>query len=362
MLDEIFIGDRLQIAREFRGLTQGQLGCEVGASTTLISFCEAGKKSAPSPDLVQAFGEVLGFRIEYFYLPAGDVFRDTECHFRHRRSTPEKLKAQVRARATLLGFVLSKLRTIFHFPKLDLPSITAHTHDEIEAAAADSRAHWGLDTEAPIHQVGRVLERAGVFIVANVVDSAKVDAFSRSGDTSVIFLNQFIQSTSRWIFDIAHECGHLVLHSGIPTGSSETEAAADRYASAFLLPGRAFSREFSERYFSWEHVFHLKRRWRVSAAAIVRRAFDLGLIGAADYRKAYKHMAWKSWRTAGEPFEPELQEPELLTGALNALGSSVTTTAGDLCRALQFRPETFHEVTGMHVPLENSRPLLIARS
>ena len=35
----------------------------------------------------------------------------------------------------------------------------------------------------------------------------------------------------------------------------------------------------------------MKKRWRVSAAAIVRRAFDLKMIDAADYQRAYKFMS-----------------------------------------------------------------------
>ena len=65
--------------------------------------------------------------------------------------------------------------------------------------------------------------------------SDKIDAFSRLGAVSVIVLNTARKSTSRWIFDIAHELGHFVLHSlGIPT--KEKEDQADYFAGAFLLP------------------------------------------------------------------------------------------------------------------------------
>jgi Zn-dependent peptidase ImmA (M78 family) len=72
----------------------------------------------------------------------------------------------------------------------------------------------------------------------------------------------------------------------------------------------------------------------VSAAAIVRRAYDLGLIGAVEYRKAYKYMAWKNWPTTGEPEEPTIQEPELLGSALQSLGTKVELTLEDLRKEL----------------------------
>src|ERR1039458_2305214 len=90
MPTEAFFGERLQLAREFRSMTQKQLGDEVAASTALISLCETGKKKDPAADLVEACGSVLGFEPAFFYGTVHDVFRENECSFRHRRSAPER--------------------------------------------------------------------------------------------------------------------------------------------------------------------------------------------------------------------------------------------------------------------------------
>ena len=356
---EVFYGERLQLAREFQSLTQKALGLEVTASHGLISQYENGQKKTPPSDLVEAFGSVLGFTREFFYRPLDDVFRENECNFRHRRTAPRRLKTQVRAHGTLLGMVIHHLRTQFRFPQLNVPEVRAITDEEIEAAAEKSRNHWNLNIEAPLLHAGRVLENAGVLIFSQLLHSAKIDAFSRQGPTTVIFLNKEIPSTSRWIFDIGHECGHLVMHSGTQTGSVETEQAADRFAGAFLLPHRAFAREFRSARFSWGHVFELKQHWRVSAAAIVRRAYQLGLIGAVDYRRAFQYMSFKGWRTKGEPYEPTFQEPELLSGALERLGSDVDLTIDQLCRDLNFRPKIFQDVTGVAVPVKPQKPIAV---
>ncbi len=347
--NEVFWGERLQLAREFRGLTQTDLGNQVAASCSLISLCENGKKRDPAPDLVEACGAVLGFDPTFFYGPVEDAFREDECSFRHRRTTPERVKTQIRAHATLIGIVIRRLRSLFKFPELDLPKLSASTGNELEMAAEHCREHWQLGLETPITQIGRVLERAGVVIVRHLVQSKKVDAFSRYGKTTVIFLNQATPSTSRWNFDIAHECGHLVVHQGVPTGSEETEEAANRFASAFLMPRKAFAREFGMAPFSWKHIFELKRRWHTSAAAIVRRCYDLGLIGAVAYRQSFKYMSAKGW-TKGEPYEPSFQQPELLSTALSGLGKRVDLTLEQLCKELRFTPETFKEITGTTVP------------
>lgn len=345
---EIFRGERLLLAREFWGLTQKELGKRVAASGAFISHCENGKK-VPTQEFAKACAEELKFDLSFFYKKIDDPFSEKECSFRHRRSTPEKTKAQIRAHATLIGMVIERLRASFRFPAIDIPKIPISSFEDIEDTAARVRLHWGLGNDAPIWQVGRAMERAGVIIVRHFVKTSKVDAFSREGKTSLIFLNEEISSTSRWNFDIAHECGHLVMHSGIETGDVETEAQADRFASAFLMPRKAFEREFRLSPFSWSHVFDLKRRWHTSAAAIVRRAYDLDLIGAAEYRRHYQYMSYKGW-TKGEPVEPEFQNPEVLETAFDALGKEVELTLEELCSDLGFTEETFWRVTGKEIP------------
>jgi transcriptional regulator with XRE-family HTH domain len=172
-----FDGQRLQLAREFCDLTQKQLGEKVAASHALVSLCESGKRTEPATDLVEAFGTVLGFETDFFYQPTGEIFREGECSFRHRRSTPERLKTKIRAHASLLGMVLERLRAYLKFPALNIPRISASTDEEIEKAAEQTRLHWALGTEAPISEIGRVTEHAGVFLVSHLAESSQVDAF-----------------------------------------------------------------------------------------------------------------------------------------------------------------------------------------
>ena len=327
-----FWGERLQLVREFRTYTQKEMGDLLGVSHSLISDYEKGKRF-PSADLLNTMSAKTGFLPDFFLRRIEDPFLESQCSFRHRRNTAGRLKDQVRAQATLLGIIVSSFKSMMRFPEFDVPSITASTFTELEAAAEQCRVHWGLDTDAPILQVGRVLERAGVVIVPSTVDTTKIDAFSRRGKNSMIFLNRGAGTRpSRWNFDLAHECAHLVAHRDIPTGSLETEQAADQFASAFLLPARSFGREFRTRRFEWRHIFELKQRWQVSAAAIVRRARD---------------MSFKKWRTKGEPYEPTFQEPELFLGAINALLKSKKKTLAELCAEVGFSQTVFNEITGI---------------
>jgi Zn-dependent peptidase ImmA (M78 family) len=216
------------------------------------------------------------------------------------------MKAQIRAHATLIGVVISVVRSTNLIPPINLPKTTVSTLAEIEVAAEQCRKHWKLGVDGPIREIREVLENAGVVVVNHLVKSQKVDTFSRySASVAVIFPDQEIQSSSRWNFEIAHELGHLVMRRGVRTGSRETEEAANAFASAFMMPREAFAREFRELPFSWPHIFELKKRWHTSAAAALSRAYDLKLIEAVEYRKALKHNGalfspWLALRLSGE--------------------------------------------------------------
>lgn len=342
-----FWGERLQLVREFRAYTQKEMGDLLGVSHALISDYEKGKRF-PSADLLNSLSDKTGFVPDFFLRRIEDPFLESQCSFRHRRNTAGRLKDQVRAQATLLGIIVSSFKSWMRFPEFNVPSIPASTMSELEAAAEQCRVHWGLDTDAPILQVGRVLESAGVVIVPSTVDTTKIDAFSRHGKNSMIFLNRGAGTRpSRWNFDLAHECAHLVAHRNLPTGSLETEHAADQFASAFLLPARSFGREFRTRRFEWRHVFELKQRWQVSAAAIVRRARDLHLLDELAYRRAFQYMSFKKWRAKGEPYEPTFQEPELFLGAINALLKSKKKTLAQLCAEIGISQKVFSDITGI---------------
>ena len=344
-----FCGEKLELGRTFRGMTQSALAKEVSASNALISYYENGKQTDPPSDLVEAWGEVLGFEPSFFFEPIQDPFLDEECSFRHRRTAPEHLKRRARAFGTLVGAVVGYLKTRLALPPYNVPTSTRPLPDAIEDAAQACRARWGLGTSTPIAHMGRVLENAGIPVIKTLASTEKVDAFSRRGPTSVVILNTFKDSPSHWIFDMAHELGHFACHVEKLTGTRETEQEADAFASAFLLPARAFSREFLSAPFSWDHMFELKARWQVSLAAMVYRAYSLGLIDALTYRRAFQYLSARKWRRK-EPCEPQPQEPELLRESLASLHQELGEDPLLLCQRLHFKPSTFHDITGIEMP------------
>jgi Zn-dependent peptidase ImmA (M78 family)/transcriptional regulator with XRE-family HTH domain len=349
-----FVGARLRLARRFHGLSQTEVATRVATSSAYLSQLEACEKS-PGDLLVQALADVLMFDVPFFYQPLPDEFADAECNFRRRKTTAVALRRRVLAHGTLLYLVLEYLESVLTFPTPNVPRVTASSIQEIEQAAERCRVHWGLGKDLPLTHIIRVLENAGVIVTKIWANTEKVDAFSRPGRRGIVVLTEDKGSPSRSIFDASHELGHLVMHVGLPADRPELEPEADRFASAFLLPRRQFERQFrlrSQR-LDWAHVFELKRQWRCSAAAIVRRAFDLSLINAAQYRQAHKYLRMKGWHK-GEPAEPQPERPELLDTAFESLAIATREKPFDVARRLYLRPEVMEQVTGL--PVEEPTP------
>jgi Zn-dependent peptidase ImmA (M78 family) len=114
-------------------------------------------------------------------------------------------------------------------------------------------------------------------------DSDSVDAFSVwHNDTPFMFLSPR-KSAERGRMDAAHELGHLTLHAhGIPR-SRQAEFEADAFASAFLMP-MADVLANTPRTKSIQLIHKLKKRWGVSAIALVHRLKVAALITEWQYR------------------------------------------------------------------------------
>ena len=349
-----FVGLRLALARAFQNFTLTQLAETVSVSFGLLGHYEKGLRKKPREDLVAALASALKVQPGFFFEPLHDRWLEKECSFRRRAATSETIKRRARAHGTLIDLVLRELATMARFPKYAVPSIKDRDAVAIEDAANQCRQAWGLGN-GPITHIGRVAERHGVILIQHLRHADKIDAFSRRGTHSIIVLNTSRTSTSRWIFDVAHELGHFVLHEGEETGSKETEAQANLFASALLLPRKAFTHEFLAAPFSWGHIFELKRRWNASASAIVQRAFRLALIDPILYRRCYQYMSVRGWLKR-EPHEPEFVGPEWLTSAFALAKNKFGVVPVDMAKRLCLTVETFTDVTG--IPIERPKPLM----
>lgn len=347
----VFFGTNVRVARIFRELTQEALAEKVAVSEATIWQMERGRQ--PSDSVVKAVALVLGFEPEFFFQPLEEEFTENDCHFRRNLTATERIRKRVLARGTLFAHLVRHLQAKVVLPKYNIPSIPSTSGEdlEIEAIAAECRRHFRLGDDGPISHMGRVLENAGVMVTVLSGDFARVDAFSRrskSGALSFVVLSATKGSSSRSRFDMAHELGHLVMHDDrAALTHKKREEQADKFAAAFLLPRKGFSREFwSGGHLDWMRVFELKARWKTSAQAMIYRGFELGLIDAVEFRRAYKTFSARGWRR-GEPEEPPIEQPELFRTALSTLRERKGIGIPALAHELYWTPKTFADVTGV---------------
>jgi Zn-dependent peptidase ImmA (M78 family)/transcriptional regulator with XRE-family HTH domain len=345
-----FHGERLRLARVALGLTLDQLGERVSATRQFLNQLEQDLKT-PTEEMKAALADALGVAGHFFVLPTAAGIRPEQCHFRKQRTTPVSIISQVLARATLLDGFVSRLDHELDLPPVTFPDITAVSAVEIEEAADSARTYWRLGT-GPISNMVRVVENAGAVVSFFRGVSERVDALSIDCARPMIIRSEAKPAVCRLRFDLAHETGHLIMHRGVQTGDKITEDQANRFASAFLLPRSSFIHEFSRgRFLNWSTIYALKLRWKVSAAAILRRAYDLRVISADQYRTGYIHLS-KTGQKRFERHDDEIpsETPELLPAAMRALETAYPGSVRRLIVESGLGPDMFAHVSGLDLP------------
>lgn len=356
------LGDQLRLARLAQGLSLEAVGEQVGASRQYIQQLETGAK-APSAEMIEALSDVLSVT-RSFLARSGATVAAEQCHFRKQLTTPASVTNQVLARGTMIERLVSAIEDHLELPAVNFPQIPIQSMDDIETAAAAARLHWGLGSAGPITSMMRVVENAGA-VVTNFGDlSERVDALSMDRPRPIIVRSSTKQSLCRQRFDLAHECGHLVMHRAVLTGDRATEDQAHRFAGAFLVPAAAMLREFPRGVrLNWRAIFEMKLRWKVSARALIRRAFDLKILTPAQYRSANIKLVRDGY-TKLEPYDDQLamEEPELLNTALDAVVEAGPAAAWGLAEEVGIGERMFELLTGRTLPpplLDLSDPKIV---
>lgn len=182
--------------------------------------------------------------------------------------------------------------------------------DEAEDAASRLRDQWSLGVD-PIADVTATLEdhQVHVILLATGEGFDGLSLVAREGGEVVAAAVACRSGLpgERQRMNLSHEMGHLVLKM---SRYVDEEKAAFRFAGAFLAPRDALTREVGSRRGSidFREILFLKRRYGMSAQALVRRLFDLGVISEGHYRKWCIEINRRGFRRR-EPEELAAEEP-----------------------------------------------------
>ena len=343
---QLFVRERLTVARELRGLTKQQLADKVGKTPSAITQFEGGQ-ARPDGRTLGMLALALRVSVAFFALPlVGGALSVDDSNFRSLRSARQRERRKALAHGSVIRDFADVLDEMFDLPVETVSKFSAIDYRslDIEERALAVRAEWGLKL-GPILDLVRLLETQGILVSIIPDDSTAVDAFSAwyKGRPMVFLLANKAWTHTR--FDAAHELGHLVLHSDSNPGSADLELEANRFASAFLLPRDTFMRE-CPRKLDWEHFRELKKRWHVSLAALIRRARDLGCISEAGYRRGCIEINKRGWRTS-EPDEPAPEKLTIIPEAVRCLRDEAVSL-DELAAKIGVHANEFNELLGMN--------------
>ena len=330
-------GEMIQLARESRGLTQKNLAQRAGISQGNVSKFERGEL-VPSATQLENLASILDYPLSFF-LRTNSVFGFGISMVFHRRRKSlaaiklRKIQAEVNIRTMEIEKLLAgvEVESKNEFCELDIDEFGG----DAEYVADLVRAKWQLPL-GPVKSVVGAIESAGGLVVKCDFGTQKLDAVSHwgTGLPPIFFVNGSIPA-DRLRFTLAHEIGHIVMHR-IPTSNMEDEA--DRFASSFLLPRNEILPELS--LFSLERAMRLKRVWKVSIAALVLRAYDLGVVPDWKKRKFFMELAAAGYRTR-EPVELEDEEPATVRKLIHTYRNHIGYTTQDLANMLSLKEREF---------------------
>ena len=324
----IFNGNRLGQARTYNGYTIKDLATEIGHPRQTISSYENGKDKNPNPIIVQKISKSLGFPISFFYEQGEDV-KVGSTYFRALLTTNKRYRDQQIQKMAFLSTIYTFISGYINFPTfnpLDLQNIS-----NPEDAADSLRKHWGLGAK-PIDNIVFTVEDKGVPITTFETPTDSIDAFSQMIDISnkslyLIGYSSNKTSAARIHFDVAHELGHIIMHEWSEDVEAltkeefkEREREANEFASAFLLPRDSFYFDIKNTNLTIPMYTQLKKKWKVSIAAMSRRAYTLGVTSHDEYQNMMRLLQRRGLRKE-EPLDDTLttSKPTLLKMAVQML-------------------------------------------
>lgn len=310
------IGHRLKAARFAAGLTLRDLSARINNRVTAQAISKyEHDETMPSSGVLIALATALDVPVDYL---ASDREMALEAiEFRRKKLTGHREVTRIKATVVHL---MERYLTVEEL--LGLPSVSWDRpraapwpvlHDLVEAehAAQRLRDHWGLGL-APIANLVKLSEDRGIKVVSTElrsVDGLAAKVRREDGITASVIVVNRRHWGERQRFTIAHELGHMVLDV---VSKVDNEAAAHRFAGAFLMPADTLRAEIGRcrSSVSWDELLELKRIFGVSLQAIAHRCKDLGIFSNVLFRQLFAEFNRRGWR------RPPYKEPHPMAGEI----------------------------------------------
>lgn len=337
-----FDAKKLLFLREKYGCSLRELADELGYSTTTISKWEKGK-SVPSNEIVAKLATIFNVHNTFFFTLNAIPNVDGTIFFRKGAVLPKKNKVQAKAKTQLFALVNQIVTTAFDLKQYELYDLAEHhekfevlSREEIERKAIELRKLLKLG-DAPINNMTNVAERMGIRVMFSDLESEKIDAITVWIDRQpYIILNSRRISSTRIRFNLAHEIGHIILHSKYPQKIINNtdyhrvlEHEANEFAGLFLIPDRSLALDMDRN--NMRFLIELKRKWKISLQALIYRGNEMGLISDQQALFLRQTIYRNKWRI-NEPLDRSIpiEYPTFYKAAFKYLNIDIEKYAKEL--------------------------------
>lgn len=308
VLESSFNGARLKSARQYNGMTIGEVAEVLNVSNQSISQFE-NNKTEPRLENLFALSNLLGFPRDYFYEKDDVDVTIGNTYFRSLSSTTKKERNAQVERVRLLSQIYCAIQKHIAFPEFDLESKADLTPEEL---AAYVREKWQLG-DKPIYNLIDIMERHGI-IISNAFDgNSNIDAYSHvefiEHKVVPIVILGYEKNVFRQQFNAAHELGHILtdgyyeLEELSKAEYRDMEKYMNHFAGALLIPKSMLDRDLQgNAKTDIRYYIELKKRYRVSAQALIVRASQIGAITNNQYQYLMKQISQNNFRLK-EPYD-----------------------------------------------------------
>ncbi len=346
------IPERIREAREASGLQLEAFAERLGVTKQAVAQYESGL-SAPSGavmgKIIACTGQPPSFFVTYRERAASGI----SPFWRGLRRMEQHHRKRIARRLEWARDITAFLEKFIELPPVSLRATefdpSSDDVDQIEHVADKVREHWSLG-RGPLRDLSAIMELHGFILVRESVSCADMDAVScwQNGRPYVLF-SADISSGPRSAFNLAHELGHIILHSSVEVTThniKKLEKQANRFASAFLLPRETFSREVLGT--SLNHFIFLKEKWGVAISAMAYRCKDLNIL--SDNQFSYLMSQMNAFKIkAQEPLDDKFQmrQPSILGESIKMLIEQGVQTKAQIEDALALNLTDIESLSGL---------------
>lgn len=277
-------------------------------------------------------------------------------YFRSQASATKKSRNAQKIKLEYVSKMYEVILNYMNVPELNLPDTTGinipddiaevdseQAIKEIEKLSKLVREYWNLGN-GPIDNLQYVLQSNGIIVTGFRDVDIGIDAFSQqiTIDGKMVYIIALAIGTKpieRLRFDMAHELGHILMHTWGEDNEEISkdefnvrEKQANMFASALLLPKETFSKSISAYPTNIDYYLALKKKWKVSMQAMMYRTRQLDIISANQFQYMMRIMSKNRYRTHEPGDKPGEIGDTIFQAALDMLFEGGYLTVRDLLK------------------------------